>query len=354
MRSCWPLALLAFSLAVPRSAPQQTEALPTKDVGLMLGLWERWGSTTEYGVYRTVWITRVNGAIRVDQSPNLLFPRQDGFWEMGSNVSIRDDKKQEFLWLAPLGTAIHPHELTDKEAEKLPDAVALSRPIVFVSSDYVALARANYDHFESFNTYSLDDSKFEQALDLSSLGGANSAETLVRERDRGKSHMSMPVSMQDQCQLEASPLNWAPARRNGHWFIEAWAKWTDEQLGCSADELPDYVTSIRAPKNVVGFDELPVAWDQITKTQFPSVPPQAEDAFGPPTRDMLVVLTGEEILICPVTQAGIGKPIARIPQLAYEKPVMAQWAVGRFVATWNERFEKFKKNPGPHNQPPDN
>lgn len=360
MRFSTLLALLALSLTaifptfLGSAAAQHTGTTPATDVGFLLGLWEKTGSTTEYGVYRTLWITRVNGNVQVDQAPNLLVPRKNGFWEMGSNVSIRDDKKEEFLWLVPLGKPVHIHELTDEEAKGLPDEAVFSSPIMFLSGDYIALEQANYDQFESFHTYSLNDNGFEHALDLSSVAGANAGETLVRERDRGKSHMSMPVSMQDECQLEGSSLNWAPTRHDGHWFIKGWAKWTDEHLGCSSDEPPDYVTSIRAPRNLVGFDELPVTWDQIAKTHFPSVPPGAADAFGPPTRDMLVVLTGEEVLVCPVTRAGIGSPIARTPLLAYEEPVMAQWAVGKFVASWNKQFENFRKNPGPHDQPPDN
>jgi hypothetical protein len=51
---------------------------------------------------------------------------------------------------------------------------------------------------------------------------------------------------------------------------------------------------------------------------------------------------------------GIGKPLARSPLLSGEKAVMAQWAIGKFVASWGDQFEIFKKNPGPHNETPNN
>jgi hypothetical protein len=82
--------------------------------------------------------------------------------------------------------------------------------------------------------------------------------------------------------------------------------------------------------------------------------PGATDAFGAPTWGLLIVLTSDELLVCPVTENGIGKPLARSPLLFGEKAVIAQWAVGKFVASWGDQFEIFKKNPGPHNEPPNN
>ncbi|HEY2547081.1 MAG TPA: hypothetical protein VGI46_13530 [Candidatus Acidoferrum sp.] len=327
--------------------PQHTETGPAKDAGLLLGLRQSSEVTSRYGVYRTLWITRVAGSVVIDQSRNLLVPRRDGFWQMGSNTSSRDDKKEEFVWLAPLGKQISMHELSVKEAATLPDEAAFARPVVFVSGDYVGLAQANYAQIESFHTYNLDDGSYQRPLDISSVAGDKATETLVRESEKGKSHMSMPVSMQGECNLEVLPVNWSVAREKGHWFVSGWGKWTEPKLGCSADELPDYVTSLRAPQSLVGFDELPVTWEQIAK-----VFPEATDAFGSPTWGLLVVLTSDEVLVCPVTQNGIGMPLARSPLLAYEKAVMAQWAVGKFVASWSEQFQHFKKNPGPRNELP--
>jgi Family of unknown function (DUF6632) len=44
---------------------------------------------------------------------------------------------------------------------------------------------------------------------------------------------------------------------------------------------------------------------------------------------------------------------ARSRLLAYETPVMAQWAVGKFVASWTEQFQHFKADPGPYHELPD-
>jgi hypothetical protein len=69
---------------------------------------------------------------------------------------------------------------------------------------------------------------------------------------------------------------------------------------------------------------------------------------------MTRMIAGDDVIACGVTKDGIGKPLKRFVLVPDEKAVMAQWAVGRFVASWGEQFEMFRKNPGPHNEPPNN
>jgi hypothetical protein len=127
-------------------------------------------------------------------------------------------------------------------------------------------------------------------------------------------------------------------RNGGHWFVQGWSP----VGGACNGAIQTYLTTVSPPASIAGFDELPATWDQITKAF-----PQAVDAFGAPTWGVLVVLTTDEVLVCPVTQTGIGKPLGRSPLLAYEKPVMAQSAVGKFVASWTEQFQHFKADPRP-------
>jgi hypothetical protein len=323
--------------------PLHIETPPTKDVGLLLGLKQTQGITSEYSVYRTLWITRTAERVSIDASPNLLVPRRDGFWAIGSNISSRDNKKEEFVWRIPIEKQVAVHELSDEEAAGLPDDAANSRPIDFVSAGYIGLASANYTGFESFHIFSLDDGTYEHPVDISSILGPASWVKFSEAKPEG-SALDVPVSMQYSCHVEVKPANWDLVRDAGHWFVQGWGA-----VGgaCNGGTIQTYMTTIRPPTSIAGFDELPVTWEQIIKAF-----PQAIDAFGAPTWGELVVLTTEEVLVCPVTQAGIGKPLGRLPLLAYEKPIMAQWAVGKFVASWTEQFQHFKANPGPYHELP--
>ena len=285
--------------------------------------------------------------MKIEEALNLLVARRDGFWQVGSTTGSRNDKKEEFVWSAPLGQTVHPHELTEVEAKGIAEGTLSAHPIQFISGDYIGVGKTEDGQPSALYTYKTDDHDFKEPVDISTVVGAAGRQALGDTAEKpGDLIGGTPVSMQGSCQLEVPYTNWVAARSEGHWAVKGWGSWGE--LKCS-DKLPAFQTSFRVPAKIAGFDELPVTWEQVTKT-FPG----ATDAFGPPTWRLLVVLTNDELLVCPVTERGIGKPLARSPLLSGEKAVMAQWAVGKFVASWGDQFEIFKKNPGLHNEPPNN
>jgi hypothetical protein len=334
------------------AAPLHTEVLPAKDAGLLLGL-RLGGGTAEnyqdfmYGVYRTLWITRVGGKVKIAEAPNLLVPRRDGFWQVGSTTVSRDDKKEEFIWSAPLEQTVQPGVLTEEEEKGIAEGAVSAHPIEFISGDYIGVGKTEDGQLSALYTYKMDDRDFKEPVAISTVVGPAGTHALGAKAEKpGDLIMDMPVSMQGDCQLEVPAVNWVAGRNQGHWVVKGWGSWGEQK--CS-DKLPAFQTSLRVPAKVVGFDELPVTWDQVAKA-FPG----ASDAFGAPTWGLLIVMTDDEVIACGVTKDGIGKPLARFALLHDQKAVMAQWAVGKFVASWGEQFEVFKKNPGPHNEPPNN
>jgi hypothetical protein len=198
-----PEAVLASDLP---PAPLRTEKLPSKDVGLLLGLRLGGGTAANYfdfmyGVYRTLWIARIDGEIKIIEAPNLLLPRRDGFWSMGSSISDRKDKKEEFIWLSPLGKRISVHELSEKEAESLPEREVVAHPIQFLAPEYIGLGKAEYEHVDAQYAYKIDDPEFQRALDISTVLGNHALTKLLDERPKGKD-LDVPVSMQNSCEVE--------------------------------------------------------------------------------------------------------------------------------------------------------
>src|SRR5271166_1376675 len=331
------------------TAPLHTEVLPAKDVGLLLGL-RLGGGTAEnyqnfmYGVYRTLWITRAGGSVRIEEAPNLLVPRRDGFWQVGSTLGSRDDKKEEFVWSAPLGQTVQPRALTEEEAKGIAEETVSAHPIEFISGDYIGVGQTDAGQLSALYTYKMDDHDFKEPVDISTVVGAAGAQALSDKAEKPSDLVrGMPVSMQGSCQLEVPYMNWVAARNKGHWAVKGWGSWGE--LKCS-DKSPAFQTSVRVPAKIVGFDDLPVTWDQITKAY-----PGAIDTFGAPTWGLLVVMTNEELIVCAVTKDGIGRPLQRSALKPWEKVVMAQWSVGKFVTSWGDEFDIFKRNPGPHNEP---
>jgi len=321
-------------------------------VGLLLGLRLGGGTAENYqdfmfGVYRTLWITRVGGSVKIEEAPNLLVPRRDGFWQVSSTLGSRDDKKEEFIWSAKLGQTVQPRALTDEEAKGIPEGTVSAHPIEFISGDYIGIGKTEDGQLSAVYTYKMDDRDFKEPVDISTAVGAAGAQALGDKAEKpGDLVKGVPVSMQGNCQLEVPAVNWVPARNEGHWVVEGWGSWGEQK--CS-DKLAEFQTSVHVPPKITGFDELPVTWDQVAKAY-----PGAIDAFGAPTWGLVVLMTNEELLVCEVAKDGIGKPLQRAALQPWEQAVMAQWAVGKFVASWGEQFEIFKKNPGPHNEPPNN
>jgi hypothetical protein len=210
------------------TAPRHVEVLPAKDVGLLLGL-RLGGGTAEnyqdflYGVYRTLWVTRISGGVKIEEAPNLLVPRGDGFSQIGSTTSARGDKQEEFIWRAPLGRAIHPRELTEEEAKGIAGGTVSAHPVEFISGDYIGVGNAEDEQLSALYTYKMDEHDFKEPVDISEAVGAAGRQALGDKAEKPADlAMGMPVSTQGSCQLEVPYTNWAASRNEGHWVVEGW------------------------------------------------------------------------------------------------------------------------------------
>ena len=64
--------------------------------------------------------------------------------------------------------------------------------------------------------------------------------------------------------------------------------------------------------------------------------PDAEDAFPSPARDMLLVFYQNRLMVAPVQQGKVGRPLLRLE--VNGKPVMVEWALGKYVDTWTKQL----------------
>jgi len=92
--------------------------------------------------------------------------------------------------------------------------------------------------------------------------------------------------------------------------------------------------SVLPPKRIVGSDELFPEWRQIKATY-----PDAEDAFSSPSHDLLLVTGNSHLIIVPVYDGKIGKPLADID--LFDQPVMVQWAIGKYVDAWTNELTPY-------------
>src|SRR5699024_7683203 len=90
------------------------------------------------------------------------------------------------------------------------------------------------------------------------------------------------------------------------------------------------------PKELVMYDELSVSWNEVKHRV-----PEALDVFTSPNEDIALILTHNNILIYTIDQGKLSKEyIRKIKLNDSEAVVMAEWATGKYIYTWEEEFLK--------------
>ncbi|MCG4584618.1 hypothetical protein L0P56_03845, partial [Anaerosalibacter bizertensis] len=102
------------------------------------------------------------------------------------------------------------------------------------------------------------------------------------------------------------------------------------------DLYKDFNIKIIPPKELVMYDELSVSWNEVKHRV-----PEALDVFTSPNEDIALILTHNNILIYTIDQGKLSKEyIRKIKLNDSEAVVMAEWATGKYIYTWEEEFLK--------------
>jgi hypothetical protein len=95
---------------------------------------------------------------------------------------------------------------------------------------------------------------------------------------------------------------------------------------------------------VVFYNKLSVPWPRIKNKV-----PRATDALASPNDDLALVFTPGEILVFAVSDRALaGSPLQKIPLQPGEEIIMAEWALGHYVANWTETLQSIVNPETPH------
>ena len=120
--------------------------------------------------------------------------------------------------------------------------------------------------------------------------------------------------------------------RSGRKWTYAWLLGYDAgaargyHAGCAVSVLP--------PKSIVGFDQTFSGWKAVKE-----VYPDAEDAFFSPGHDLILIFYGNRLIAAPMRDGKVGKSLARVEIAG--KPVMVQWAIGKYVDIWTKELTPY-------------
>jgi hypothetical protein len=261
-----------------------------------------------------------------------VIPRKDGFWRvLLPSKSMPPDvlavplaKNKDAI--AAAEKASPPKKEGQTEGQDQPDQEAQPdlnevhrQEVKFLSPIYIAV----YTQTEQTEAYSL--------LQTTERTG----ESMLVFSD---SHLSIPEDVRmkdvkpciDQENQDANYQEYASdneslgiVRARGKWRYDGAISLRGYRTNCAVSLVP--------PKNVVAQTELFPRWKEIKDAY-----PDADDAFSSPSHDLLLVFYQNRLMVAPVRGGQVGKALLRLE--VNGKPVMVEWALGKYVDVWTKRL----------------
>lgn len=362
----WAPYGIAQTLSPEQLAHQTPDAMPHS--GALVGL----------SGGQTLWIAPVDNKIRVLAAQDYIIPRKDGFWRVRLDVkwappegssaeaiigAVKNDPAllgvplgYGRLWAVPLKKGMDamawPTEQSvtsvqaeDNQNESPMDATQgdgeeedQKQYLSFLSPDYLSF----YEEHTSGGRIR----ETERILNVTDPPGAAVRPTeqlLVHEVPAPKSNSTRdkdliacidPDGKEGFNEVAFLGSAMIGIRRENH-------KWVyDSVEGYENTIFAACAASVVPPKRIVGNNELFPVWGQIKATY-----PDAEDAFSSPSHDLLLVTGNSHLIIVPVPDGKIRKPLADID--LFDRPVMVQWAIGKYVDAWTSELTPYFHAYGP-------
>jgi len=334
---------IAQTVSPERLARQTPEAMPHS--GALVGL----------SGGQTLWIAPVDGKIRVLAAQDYIIPRKDGFWRVRFDMkwpppegspaeAITEAVKSDpalfgvplgsgRLWAVPLKKGIaavawpaeqsvtsvqaedNQNESSMEAMQRDGEAGDQKQYLSFLSPDYLSFYQE-----QSSGGWNPRSSEIARILNVTDPPGAAVRATeqlLVREVPAHISNSTREKDLiacidpdgkegsQEEDFLRSAIIG--TTRKNQKWAYDS-VEGNEDTIfaACAASVLP--------PKRIVGSNELFPMWRQIKATY-----PDAEDAFSSPSHDLLLVTGNSHLIIVPVYDGKIGKPLADID--LFDRPV---------------------------------
>lgn len=324
--------------------------------------------------YETLWIVRDASRPVRATLPDLLVPRADGWWRLGTApicpTGGPDDQAMSVLWRvradsAPVIAEIC-HELPRGElplpiyADDSAARDSLSRELVrcswsridikFVSPDYLAIGERSGQTEECEPR----GGRWYQSYYVSRFNGDSSLAlpqfVATRIDSIGRSALAQEakeLAKDEMCTNIVEGFNpdelielgtqWYPSRGRGRWRPVL-----VEQLGTGDCQLLPVVDVLLA-STLTGHDSLRASWATLEKQA-----KGLDDAFASPRGDLVIARVGDSLLVYSGAGDRLGRRIGAIP-FDQREIVMIQWATGRNVARWNDEIAAMTRRglPGP-------
>ena len=315
------------------------------------------------GGYETLWIVRDASHPLRATIPNLLIPRADGWWRVGTvpicSTGGPEGQSMDVFWRGRAdSTAVISeicHELPRGElplpiyAEDSAARDSLSREIVrcswsriaikFVSPQHVAVGETSGQTEECeprggrwYQSYYVSRFHGDSSLALEELAGPR-VDSLARV---ALGRAAKELAQDELCTTLAEGFDpnelleigdqWFPTRAAGRWMPVVF-----NQIATGDCQLLPVVDVALSP-TLTGHDALRPAWNVLIKGV-----KGLRDAFASPQGDLIVLRVADSLMVHLGDGKQLGRRIGAFP-FPEREIVMIQWATGRHVARWDEEI----------------
>lgn len=300
------------------------------NVGVMLALKtprvELEDGTYTNSSYRTLWISFEDGKIQpILEKDNIIFPRINGIWIIQKNVDNNNNQHIEYFTTRPID---------GREDSKILDESSINvyKDINFISNDYISIEKYEGSDFKNifpiYQTLPIDNINSKQGLSIEEIYSDEVNEKY--ERDFNEALEGLSIESSEELISTVDLTNFTIKRIEGKWSLigKIGAKDTNE-------EGVDYRISINPSKRILNYDTLLIPWKDL-KSRFPFI----EDAYTSPTGRIAIILFSNKLFIYELEDRNIkGGPLVAIDLNEDEEVIMAEWASGSYVDTWNRAFK---------------
>lgn len=341
-------ALLTLGAFSPRGALAQS--------GVLIGVSKPAG-------YETLWIVRDSSRPIRASIPDLLVPRADGWWRLGTapicSTSGPEPQWMEVMWRARADSTPVIAELCHERprgelplpiyAEDSATTDSLSRDLVrcswsnvrvkFVSPDHIAVGETSGQTEECeprggrwYKSYYVSRFNGDSSLELREVAGPR-LDSLGRlaltraTRDLAADDVCTSlVERFDPSEVFDMGAQWYPTRLSGRWMPVVF-----NQIATGACELLPIV-DIGLSSTLTGHDSLHPPWNVLANRI-----KGLRDAFASPRGDLVVARVSDSLIVYLAAGQQLGRRIGAVP-FGEGEIVMIQWATGPHVARWNEEI----------------
>ncbi|MBR0599328.1 hypothetical protein [Sinanaerobacter chloroacetimidivorans] len=296
--------------------------------GVLLGL--RIPSGSGY-IYRTIWVAADHHQLHpVLAAEQIFFPRTSGFWQLRVQDISAGGKTGNLLTARNVETKT-PEMKKEKDGTEAQEGTEPAvRIIHYIGNDYIATEK-DHDGVRQLQVLPVDKLSSATEIKVSDLMGDKGLSAYLYAREHAAEALSdKGVRLIDR---DDSGENFGLVRKNGHWFLVGRI---NHQSGGEIAQT-DFDLKIIPPSNLIFYDTLVLSWHHIKDRV-----PDAMDAFTSPNKDIALVKTKNKLMIYPIGSEQLAEnPLGEIDLQEGAAVIMAEWATGSYVDSWEKSFLSF-------------